>query len=148
MAKPADVIGGLLGTVFPGVEKDEGETFFLPKDIQAKLANRLNAVIDLPLFGENEEKAIFIKIVRSLDKNTFKFIPKQVLTVAFSGDKALPSEVLNAIRADLPAILAAAVPLPFVPPFVKQAIIGTFLNLLLTALGNKTTLQDLLNKNG
>ncbi len=146
MPKKSNPLGGVLGTIFEGVESDGQKTFFLSQDIQAKLANRLNAVIDLPFFNENQEKAIFVKIVRSLDKHTFRFIPKEILQVAFTSGKALPAEIVDAIRHDLPGILAAAVPLPFVPPAIRQAILAAFLTPLLTALSSGHTIGDLLKK--
>ena len=49
------------------------------------MANRINVVVNLPVFNEKQELAILIKIVQALDRNTFKFIPKEVLEVAFTG---------------------------------------------------------------
>ncbi len=145
MAK-GKVIGKILGSIFEGVEADGGQTFFLSQEDQAKLATRLNTAIDLPFFGETAEQAIFIKVVRALDKNTFRFIPKEILQVAFTEGKALPVEIVDAIRQSLPAILVHAVQLPFVPPVVRDALVNAFLSPLLTALGTGHVLSDLLNK--
>ena len=147
MAKKPKLLGPVIEAIFKNVEKDLDLPFFLPTDFQLKMANRVNVVVNLPIFNEKQELAILIKIVQALDRNTFKYIPREVLEVAFTGGQALPAEIVEALAANLPLILASAVPLPFLPPGVKSAIIATFLAPLLTALREKVSLGDLLKKN-
>ena len=90
------------------------------------------------------EKAILIKIARSLDKHIYLIVPKQVLDVAFKGDAAMPGEFVDALLDSLPSILVAVVPLPFLPPGLKTLVISAFLTPLLKALREKTTLDELI----
>jgi len=147
MAKKPKLLGGVIEAIFKEVEKDAKLPFFLPTEFQLKMANRINTVVNLPVFNEKQELAILIKIVQALDRNTFKFVPREVLEIAFTGGQALPGEMVDALAANLPLILASAVPLPFLPPGVKSLIIGAFLAPLLTALREKVSLGDLLKKN-
>jgi hypothetical protein len=136
MAKPGVVLGGALKTILAGVQQDGAQQFFLTPEQQQHIATRLNAVINLPIIGEIAEQAIFLKIVQAFDRNTFKFIPKEILQVAMSGGKPLPEEIRNALREKLPAILLQAVPLPFLHGPIAQALISTFVSILLQALGS------------
>lgn len=147
MAKKPKLLGPVIEAIFKNVEKDLDLPFFLPTEFQLRMANRINVVVNLPIFNEKQELAILIKIVQALDRNTFKFIPREVLEVAFTGEQALPAEMVEALAANLPLILASAVPLPFLPPGLKSVIIGAFLAPLLTALREKVSLADLLKKN-
>ena len=144
MANKPKLLGGLFKNIFNGVKKDEQETFFLDEERQLRMANQINAVLNLPFFNEQEEKAILIKIARSLDKHIYLIVPKQVLDVAFKGDAAMPGEFVDALLDSLPSILVAVVPLPFLPPGLKTLVISAFLTPLLKALREKTTLDELI----
>ena len=75
MAKKPKPLGPVIEAIFKEVDKD-GESCRSPADrVPAKMANRINAVVNLPIFNEKQELAILIKIVQALDRNTFKFIP-------------------------------------------------------------------------
>jgi hypothetical protein len=147
MAKKPKPIGAVIQAILKEVDRDGKLPFFMPSEFQVEMAMRINAVVDLPIFNEKQERAILIKIVQALDRNTFKFIPREVLEVAFTDQQALPGEMIDALKDSLPLILATAVPLPFLPPGVKAAIIAAFLAPLLRALRDKISLGDLLRKN-
>ena len=126
---------------FLTAKKDAEQPFFMDEATQGELTDRLSKAINIPGFGDEQERQILLKVVQSLDRNTFKFVPKEILDAASSDDKGVPPAVTDALREALPGILAEAVPLPFVPSFIKQAIIGTFLNQLLSALSHGTSLM-------
>ena len=147
MVKKPKLPGSTIAAILKEVDRDGKLPFFMPTEFQVTMATRINAIVDLPIFNEKQERAILIKIVQSLDRHTFRFIPREVLEVAFTGEKALPAEMVEALKDNLPLILASAVPLPFLPPGVKTAIIAAFLAPLLGALRDKISLGDLLKKN-
>lgn len=130
---------------FQEAARDFKETFFLSEDLQDKLAKRLNALINLPFLSEKREGQIILKIVQSLDRNTFKFIPKEILAAALNRDQGVPGEFLDALRENLPDMLARLLPFPFLPPFIKSGLIARFVGILLDALKPGNSLQDLLN---
>jgi len=138
------LLGGLFKSIFDGVKNDEKQTFFMNEEVRLKMANKINAVLNLPFFNEAQEKAILIKITRSFDKHIYLIVPKQILDFAFKGGEALPGEFVDALQENLPTILAAAVPLPFLPLGLKMAVVSAFLSPVMAALRGMTSLDELL----
>jgi hypothetical protein len=143
VANKPKLLGGLFKNIFNGVKKDEGETFFLSEEAQLRMAIKINAVLNLPFFNEEQEKAILIKIARSLDKHIYLIVPKQFLAVAFRKGEALPGDFVDALGQNLPTLLASVVPLPFLPLGLKVVVIEAFLSPLLRAMREETTLDEL-----
>jgi hypothetical protein len=130
---------------FAEAARDGDLEFFFDDDVQAKLAARLNALINLPFLPESVEGQIILKVIQSLDRNIFKYIPKEILEIALDRKKGLPSGYLEVLRSSLPDLLAGLIPLPFLPSFLKAALIGQFVNLLIEALKSGNSLKDLLD---
>jgi hypothetical protein len=136
---------GTLSLNFAEAARDGDLEFFFDDDVQAKLAARLNALINLPFLPEAVEGQIILKAIQSLDRNVFKYIPKEILEVVLDRKKGLPADFLDALRINLPGLLAQLIPFPFLPPFLKSALIGQFVNILIEAMKSGNALKDLLD---
>ncbi len=130
---------------FKAAAHDFMETFFLSDDLQEKLAKRLNALINLPFLSEKREGQIILKVIQSLDRNTFKFIPKEILAAALDRNLSVPGEFIDALRANLPEMLGQLIPFPFLPPALKSILIARFAGIIVDALKPGHSLQDLLD---
>lgn len=132
----------------PSIEaakKDQKKEYFLTNRQQTNFAILLNSKFDIPfLFSEQEELQIFLKIIQAIDRNIYKYTPREIVDVVKSSDNIISKEVYEGLTSTLAAFLADAIPLFFVPTFVKKAIIEYAIDVIVTALTEYTTIDDVI----
>src|SRR5690606_32721267 len=105
----------------------------------------LNALIDIRLLRDDREGQIILKMVQSLDRNVFRFVPKEILLAALNKKEGVPGEFRDALRENPPEMLARAIPFPFLPRFIKEALIERFVTIIIEGLKPGNSLKDLLD---
>ncbi|NRG17919.1 hypothetical protein HPQ64_09485 [Rhizobiales bacterium] len=125
-------------------EKDGEREFFLSVKQQERLALLMDDRLDIPFVSDGSERRIFLKVVQSIDRNIFKVVPVEIVGIVNKGDSIVSPEVYKGMKEYLAEFLASIIPLPFVPAFVKREILEFAIDVILRALSEFTTIDDVI----
>lgn len=143
LAAHAEPVSKMQPSVAAAKVDGERNCFLTPKQ-QEKLATLLDREIDIPLVSDKTEAQVFLKVVQSIDRNIYKVVPAEITDIVHRGGSIVSSEVYIGLRENLAGFLADLIPLPFIPSFVKREILDTALNVILRALSEFTTIDDVI----
>ncbi|MXN63601.1 hypothetical protein GR183_01685 [Stappia sp. GBMRC 2046] len=125
-------------------EKDREREYFLSAKQQEKLAVVMDDKLDIPFVSDGSERQIFLKIVQSIDRNVFRVVPEEIVSIVNKGDSVISPEVYQGMKEYLASFLGDIVPVPFLPGFIKREILEYAIDIILRALSEFTTIDDLL----
>lgn len=121
------------------IKKDaEGVEILSDREVE-RIVRKLQTERNLPFLNEEKEYIVFIKIVRKLDRLLYKTLPNEIyLTIRSTAHGIDPKEKREMIRR-LRKYINKNVDIPYLPEIVEGAIIGMFLEIIVTAFvkGNR-----------
>lgn len=129
------------------VAQDLASEGFLTPGQEDRIAQRLNDMIDIPFFlSEEQERRIFLKIVQAIDRNIYRVVPREILDIANATGNGVGAGMARVLRQRLPSLIADLVPLPFLPDFIIESVIETFLDILLGSMARGRSLDEMLGQ--
>lgn len=119
-----------------------GTEYFLTIEQQTRLATVLDKEINIPLFKDHREPAVFLKFVQSIDRNMRKFTPDEILAAALKKDLQIEDEVADILKKKLVPHLVDLLPIPFLPKILKEKALNLALDIIVGAMAGMTNIDE------
>ena len=98
--------------------------------IGTKLAEKKN----LPLFGEEKEKIVFIKIVKKIDQTLYKVLPNELYATIRDVEGGIDDDEAREISRRLTKYINKEIDIPYLPEILEKAIIKMALDIIIDAM--------------
>ena len=98
------------------------------------LANKLNNTINIPILSEEKEFIVFVKLIRWVDRQLYALLPNEIYKLVHDSHDGISREEAVKIRQRVSPLINKLIDIPIVSEALEEVIIGTILDLILTAL--------------
>jgi len=126
---------------------ENNKKFFLTTEQHQNIAKWLNEKINIPfVLSEAQELSLLRKVVIAVDRNVMKYIPSEILDGAGDRNFQLEPVAAEAIKDYLVPMLLELVPLPFFRRTLQRTVINKLVDLFVTAIASKTTVDEMIEE--
>jgi len=98
------------------------------------LANKLNNTINIPILSAEKEFIVFVKLIRWVDRQLYALLPNEIYKLVHDSHDGISREEAVKIRQRVSPLINKLIDIPIVSEALEEVIIGTILDLILTAL--------------
>lgn len=99
-----------------------------------RLAQQINANINLPFLNEEKEFIVFVKVVKWIDRQLYHLLPNEVYALVQTASDGLSKEEAKMIQSRLTPLINNVVNIPILTEKTEAKLIDTILSLITGAL--------------
>ena len=115
-------------------EEMNQQTSMLTDEEVNALAGKVNKDINLPFLNEEKEFIVFFKLIRWIDRQLYALLPNEIYALVHDATDGISQAEAVKIRGRVIPLINKVVDMPIVPEALEEVIIGTIVDLILTAL--------------
>lgn len=120
---------------FEQLKSDMDEKCEMLTDAQIlALANKVNAVINLPILSEEKELIVFCKLIRKVDQAIYQLLPNEYYDMVHNASDGISASDAERMRKRLVPLINKAVDIPFLTEEMEAFVIDLILKVIVDAL--------------
>lgn len=98
------------------------------------LARKVNGVVNFPFLNEEKELAVFIKVIRFVDKQLYKLLPNEYYALVKDASDGISEREAKNIENRLTPLINNLVNIPVLTEKHEEKLIGLILSLIIKAM--------------
>lgn len=107
-----------------------------------EIANRLNALIDVPLITEEREQKILVKVVLKIDSFLYDNLPNEIYDMIRNMDKGIDDKEAARLTARLSKMANDKIDIPYLPEMAEYIAINFVIGHVINSARKKWSLDS------
>ncbi len=117
-----------------GIAKDGKGTNMLTDEQVMRIADILNAKINLPVIGEEKEQVVFYKIVKLIDSKLYEILPNEYYELIASLENGISDQEAELMNKRLTKLLNRKINIPILSEKKEAKLIKKVLKIIIDAM--------------
>lgn len=107
------------------------------------LAQKVNSAINLPFLNEKKELIVFVKVIKWIDKQLYKFLPNEYYELVKDASDGISKDEAIKIEERLTPLINNVINIPILTEKTEEKLIGLILGFIINAMVKGFKLEEL-----